>query len=422
MKNRAKMISLLMAVCMLLTLLPAVAFAARDILENVQATVKETYENGWIKKVEVTYDVAIGLAGADMKYGIQTFKFRESFEDALTYGDFTNFGYYANNNGSYNDWSAAPTTNGYSDGIGFCAWATAESSTGLMNSDGSVYRPYGGNTQTDTIVFGENASFTKTSGTYYVYGWAKYGGRVYPDELVCVFNVNEDGTFVQVAEDSAAKTYRISFNRNTQDAAATGTMEDQIFTEGVPQAIKANAFSVPGYVFTGWNTQQNRGGTSYDDEEVITLNEDIMNGSSGLTLYAQWEMDTGTNPGGPGTNPTDPTPGGPGTPSHSHSHIDVWYIAGNSFGTSKSAVPTAVEIDGQPVGFTGDGREFTVSCIPAGARWVTVRWNSTSVTTNFIPDANAYCTEIAIPKTGDASVICYALMAVIAAAGAMGKK
>ena len=116
-------------------------------------------------------------------------------------------------------------------------------------------------------------------------------------------------------------------------------------------------------------------------------------------------------------------PGVPSTPSHSHSHdIDVWYIAGNSFGTSKSTVPTGVEIDGVPVGFTGDGREFTVSCIPAGARRVTVRWGSTSVSTNFTPDVNSYCTQVSLPKTGDASVMAYALMAVMAAAGAMGKK
>lgn len=85
------------------------------------------------------------------------------------------------------------------------------------------------------------------------------------------------------------------------------------------------------------------------------------------------------------------------------SGIDVWYNGGNSFGTSKSAVPTAVEIDGVPVSFTGNGSEFTVGCISPNAKRVTVNWNSTSVTTNFTPDANAYCTQVQIPKTGDMS-------------------
>jgi len=104
------------------------------------------------------------------------------------------------------------------------------------------------------------------------------------------------------------------------------------------------------------------------------------------------------------------------------SGIKVRYMGGNSFSTTNSTVPTAVEIDGTPVSFTGNGSYFTVDCINAGAKHITVRWNSTSVTINFKPDAVVYCTEFAIPKTGDASFIGYALMAVIAAAGVMFKK
>ncbi len=81
--------------------------------------------------------------------------------------------------------------------------------------------------------------------------------------------------------------------------------------------------------------------------------------------------------------------------------IDLWYNGGNSFGSSKSAVPTSVEIDGQPVGFVGDGGEFSVSCLQPGARWITVKWHSTTVTTSFTPDMNAHCDTVAIPKTGD---------------------
>ena len=87
-------------------------------------------------------------------------------------------------------------------------------------------------------------------------------------------------------------------------------------------------------------------------------------------------------------------------PVSSGSGIKVTYNGGNSFSTSKSAVPTSVEIDGVAVGFSGDGKLFTVNSIPAGAKWVTVRWNSTSVTTNFTPNG-AYFAEVEIPKTGD---------------------
>lgn len=132
-----------------------------------------------------------------------------------------------------------------------------------------------------------------------------------------------------------------------------------------------------------------------------------------------------TDPGNTNPTPTPtPTPGSaPGTvdPGTS-SGISLWYNGGNSFGSSNSAVPTSVEIDGVPVSFNGNGREFTVGCISPNAKWVTVNWNSTSVTTNFTPDANATCAEIILPKTGDVSVMAFALMAVVAAAGAMGKK
>ncbi|MBR5292011.1 MAG: hypothetical protein IKU32_03740 [Clostridia bacterium] len=89
--------------------------------------------------------------------------------------------------------------------------------------------------------------------------------------------------------------------------------------------------------------------------------------------------------------------------SSSGSGIKLTYNGGNSFSTSKSDVPTGVEIDNVPVSFSGDGNNFTVGCIDPNAKWVTVRWNSTSVTTNFTPDGNVVCTEVIIPKTGDVS-------------------
>ena len=87
-------------------------------------------------------------------------------------------------------------------------------------------------------------------------------------------------------------------------------------------------------------------------------------------------------------------------PVSSGSGIKVTYNGGNSFSTSNPSVPTGVEIDNVPVSFTGNGNNFTVSGIPAGAKWITVRWNSTSVTTNFTPNG-AYFAEVEIPKTGD---------------------
>lgn len=238
-----------------------------------------------------------------------------------------------------------------------------------------------------TIHFAANDAFNKDeAATYYVYAWTEYGGEIYPDVMVCSFKVNNAGQLVTT-------DLSVNFNAN----GGEGTMAPQSFTKDEDQALTANAFTRADYTFTGWNTKADGSGTSYDDGASVTLTD------SGLTLFAQWKAKESSAPG-------------------TSSGIDLWYNGGNSFGSSNGAVPTSVEIDNVPVTFTGNGREFTVGCISPNAKWVTVNWNSTSVTTNFTPDANAACAEITLPKTGDVSVMAFALMAVIAAAGAMGKK
>ncbi len=86
-----------------------------------------------------------------------------------------------------------------------------------------------------------------------------------------------------------------------------------------------------------------------------------------------------------------------------YSGPDVWYIGGNTFGTNTNQVPTSVEIDQVPVSFTMNGGQITVDCITPGANWVKVSWGSTTNTRYFTPDANAYCAQAVIPKTGDMS-------------------
>jgi len=98
---------------------------------------------------------------------------------------------------------------------------------------------------------------------------------------------------------------------------------------------------------------------------------------------------------------TIPAPAPTQPPVQNGKNYWVKYNGGNSFSTNKKDVPTSVEIDGMPVPFSGDGKNFTVSCVLSGAERITVRWNSTSVTTNFEPDANAFCGSVDIPKTGD---------------------
>ena len=73
----------------------------------------------------------------------------------------------------------------------------------------------------------------------------------------------------------------VKFNSNLGE----GTMSDQEFSYGVSQKINKNTYTKQGYEFTGWNTNIDGTGTSYDDMEEVKIYKD-------LTLYAQWSQDT----------------------------------------------------------------------------------------------------------------------------------
>ena len=213
---------------------------------------------------------------------------------------------------------------------------------------------------------------TKDSGT---------GGTSYANEATLV----PIRSMILYARNDDITTYSVTFYAGE---GGSGTMAEVKGISG-KYLLPFNSFIAPtGKQFKAWSI----GDKEYAENDVITV-------SNNITVTAVWEDIPNSTPddntgGGTGEGTTPPTV----NPS---SGIDVWYNGGNSFGTSKSAVPTAVEIDGVPVSFTGNGSEFTVGCISPNAKRVTVNWNSTSVTTNFTPDANAYCTQVQIPKTGD---------------------
>ncbi|MBO4914611.1 MAG: InlB B-repeat-containing protein [Oscillospiraceae bacterium] len=67
------------------------------------------------------------------------------------------------------------------------------------------------------------------------------------------------------------------------NGATGGTMAPQELTYNVETVLNANAFTRPGYVFTGWNTTADGMGTAYADGESIVEQE------GSIRLYAQWE-------------------------------------------------------------------------------------------------------------------------------------
>lgn len=76
-------------------------------------------------------------------------------------------------------------------------------------------------------------------------------------------------------------TYTVTFDPNE----GQGVMEPQQVPIGLKTGLIGNAFTREGYDFTGWNTQADGKGTSYEDKATVTLSDNI-------TLYAQWKQRT----------------------------------------------------------------------------------------------------------------------------------
>ena len=79
-------------------------------------------------------------------------------------------------------------------------------------------------------------------------------------------------------------TYAVHFDAN----GGAGEMADQEVPASLPTNLNPNAFTRFGYDFSGWNTASDGNGTAYEDEGLVTLNDED------LSLYAQWTPKTFT--------------------------------------------------------------------------------------------------------------------------------
>ncbi len=112
------------------------------------------------------------------------------------------------------------------------------------------------------------------------------------------------------------ETYTVTFDAN----GGTGTMVSQTFTEGEQQPLTKNAFAREGYTFAGWNTIQAGTGTSYRDEEAITVVSD-------MTLYAQWTENAASG-------------GDPSAPLGGHAYVDLGLPSGTLWATCNVGADT----------------------------------------------------------------------------------
>lgn len=83
--------------------------------------------------------------------------------------------------------------------------------------------------------------------------------------------------------DPIEETFTVAFNSNApKDTTPSGAMNPQTFTEGTPQTLTTNRFTIEGYTFLGWAESSEATEAQYTDGQEITI-------SANTTLYAVWE-------------------------------------------------------------------------------------------------------------------------------------
>ena len=182
---------------------------------------------------------------------------------------------------SFNGWNTQAGVGGatYADGAvySFAAdltlyaqWTALPNHTVTFNSNGGSgwMTPQTANVPTGLT----HNTFTRTG--YSFSGWNTLpggGGTPYADGAVYSFAAD----LTLYAQWTALPNHTVTFNSN----GGSGTMSPQI--ANVSTALIPNAFTRPGYSFSGWNTQAGGGGATYADGAVYSFSAD-------LTLYAQW--------------------------------------------------------------------------------------------------------------------------------------
>ncbi len=132
--------------------------------------------------------------------------------------------------------------------------------------------------------------YTKTGYTFA--GWntqSDGGGTTYTDEQNVVNLTSVEGETVTLFAQWRANNYTIQFDGNTADG---GNTPEQSMTYDIALNLTANGYTKTGYIFAGWNTQSDGGGTTYADGQNV-VNLTAVEGEK-VTLYAQWHANSYT--------------------------------------------------------------------------------------------------------------------------------
>ncbi len=151
----------------------------------------------------------------------------------------------------------------------------------------------GGDTAAQSMIYDTAANLTANGYTktgYTFIGWnsqADGKGTSYIDGQNVINLTATEGETVILYAQWRANNYIIKFDGNSADGGSTS---DQSMTYDTAVDLRLNGYTKTGYTFTGWNTQQDGGGTAYTESENV---KNMTPDDGGVvTLYAQWRTNT----------------------------------------------------------------------------------------------------------------------------------
>lgn len=210
----------------------------------------------------------------------------------------------------YAHWTAYTLTiNYHNDGADYIKWESGD-----VNVTGKDVTSYSIET------YGQKFS-NGVSGLYDAWRWNRTGyavkrtcwkigkdGTKEYDDHTAFTNAEDCAAFLDVLEEFkkgnvvvdlypiwTANSYTVKYVANVTDSSVSGSTASSQHTYDEEKQLTANGFIRDGYVFTGWNTEADGSGTSYDDEAIVKNLTATKNGT--VTLYAQWTPISSDNNG-----------------------------------------------------------------------------------------------------------------------------
>ena len=124
---------------------------------------------------------------------------------------------------------------------------------------------------------------------YVFAGWSRdeTGPVVFTDGESVINLASDDGAVIDLYALWGTYPYNVEYNAN----GGGGIMEFSVFTYGVPQALKNNAFDRTGYTFSGW-AKTSDGDVEFEDGEIVSDLTSITEGT--VELFAKWNANAYT--------------------------------------------------------------------------------------------------------------------------------